>query len=68
MPAEILTTSLEKLWFDASVALKGIMADRRAEREAEVNGPVSTRSQAEAMAEIARREVEEMERAAKGRK
>lgn len=45
-----------------NVALRGMMAEMGRVKETEITRPVRTRSQAEAVAEIARRQVEEMER------
>ena len=52
---------MERLWFDVNVALRGMMAEMGHAKETEVSGPVRSRAQAEAVAETARRQVEEME-------
>ena len=53
---------MERLWFDVNVALRGMMAETQQIKRREVAGPIRSRGQAEAVAETARRQVEEMER------
>ena len=53
---------MERLWFDVNVAFRGMMAEMEHVKQREVSGPIRSRGQAEAVAEIARRQVEEMER------
>ena len=60
----VFRSDMERLWFDVNVALRGMMAEMKAVKEREVHGPITSRSQAEAVAETARRQVEEMERGA----
>ena len=59
---EIFRTDMERLWFDVNVALRGMMAETQQIKRREVAGPIRSRGQAEAVAETARRQVEEMER------
>lgn len=59
----------ERLWFDVNVALLSMAHDMETAREEsikEVRGPVTNRRQARVAAEIAKRQVEEMERDAEG--
>ena len=65
----LFNSDAERLWFDVNVALTSMANDMetaKQEREKELNGPITSRRQAKVVAEIAKRQVEEMERGADG--
>ena len=65
----LFRSDAERLWFDVNVALLSMANDIEAaknEQEKELGGPIVSRRQARIAAEIAKRQVEEMERDAEG--
>ena len=65
----LFKSDAERLWFDVNVALLSMANDMetaKEERQKELNGPISSRRQARIAAEMAKRNVEEMERDAEG--
>ena len=65
----LFRSDAERLWFDVNVALLSMASDietARGERQKELGGPIANRRQARVAAEIAKRQVEEMERDAEG--
>lgn len=65
----LFKSDAERLWFDMNVALLSIANDieaAKSEQQKELGGPISSRRQARIAAEIAKRQVEEMERDAEG--
>mgnify|MGYP001564063967 CR=1 FL=1 len=69
MEQGLFKSDAERLWFDTNVALLSMANDieaARGEHQKDLSGPISTRRQARMAAEIAKRQVEEMERDAQG--
>lgn len=65
----LFRSDAERLWFDVNTALLSMANDMEAtkrEQEKGLNGPIASRRQARVAAEIAKRQVEEMERNAEG--
>lgn len=65
----LFKSDAERLWFDVNVALLSVAHDMETAREEsvkEVRGSVTNRRQARAVAELARRQVDEMERGEDG--
>jgi len=65
----LFKTDAERLWFDTNIALLSMANDiekTKREQEKELSGPITSRRQARIAAEIAKRQVEEMERDAEG--
>ena len=65
----LFKSDAERLWFDVNVALLSMANDiekMKSEQEKELGGPITSRRQARIAAELAKRQVEEMERDAQG--
>ena len=65
----LFKSDAERLWFDVNVALLSMANDiekAKGDQEKELSGPITSRRQARVAAEIAKRQIEEMERNAEG--